>query len=241
MNAFSPSIRTTHGVALAVLLAAAAGPAAASDLSYTYIDFRVLNNSVEATGVQSPIVGQDVMLDTGSGDGISVAGSVALPAGFYLAGAFNSSIIDVDATITSPLAVATVEDEFDLIRSSFGIGYARELAENLDLIVELTYDAAEFDFGSLAGENFDTEDSGAAARVGFRWNPREPFELYATAGNSPVGEVDLTERSFDSAAIVNAGIRWYFFQDLGLGVDYQSGDLSALTISMRFSFGSLPW
>src|SRR5690606_30984695 len=138
MNASSPRQRTTHHFALSVLLAASAGPAAASDLSYTYIDFRVLNNSVDASGIQSPIVGKDVMLDAGDGHGISVAGSLALPSGFYLTGAFNSSIIDVDATITSPLAVETVRDEFDLIRSSFGIGYARELAENFDLIFELT-------------------------------------------------------------------------------------------------------
>lgn len=241
MNAVSPHTRIACRLSLAALLAASAGPALASELSYTYIDFRVLNNSVEASGTQSPIVGQDVMLDAGGGDGISVAGSLALPSGFYLAGSFNSSIIDVDATITSPLAVATVADDFDLIRSSFGVGYSRELSENFDVIFELTYDAAEFDFGSLAGEDFDTEDSGAAARAGFRWNPREPFELYATAGNSPVGEVVLSERRFDSAMVVNTGIRWYFFEDLGLGVDYQSGDLSALTVSMRFGFGDLPW
>lgn len=216
-------------------------PARASDLSYTFVDFRALSNDVEAAGVQSPIAGQSVALDAGEGDGVSVAGSVALPAGFYLAGSFNSSIVDVGATIMSPLTEIAVEDEFDLITSSFGVGWARELAPTFDVIFELTYDTAEFDFGSLAGENFDTEEGGAAARLGFRWNPREPFEIYASAGQSPYGEVLLDERQFDAATVVNAGMRWYFFSDLGLGVDYQSGDLSALTLSMRFSFGNLPW
>lgn len=231
-------IRRLTFAALGTVLA---GPAAASELSYTYIDFRVLGNSTDASGIATPVAGQDVAIETGDGDGISVAGSLALPARFYLTGAFNSSIVDVDATITSPLTVANVQDEVDLITSSFGFGYQYELAPNFDLIGELTYDTGEFDFGSLAGEDFDTEGSGAAARVGFRWNPSEPFELYATAGTSPVGKVDLNARQFDSATIVNAGLRWYFFQDLGLGVDYQSGDLSALTLSMRFSFGSVPW
>jgi hypothetical protein len=227
--------------ALALLGLGSAGQAAASELSYTYVDFRVLGSSVTAAGVDSPVPGQEVMLDAGDGDGISVAGALALPAGFYLTGAFNSSIIDVDATITSPLTQALVQDEFDLITSNFGIGYQRELAENFDLIVELTYDTAELDFGSLAGEDFDTEGSGGAARVGFRWNPTPPFEVYALAGQSPVGKLTLSDRRFESAAVVNAGLRWYFFQDLGLGVDYQSGDLSAVTLSMRFSFGSVPW
>jgi len=228
-------------ISIAAAACMLSGTAAASDLSYTFVDFRVLATSVEAFGVRPATPGQDVALDTGDGDGISVAGSVALPAGFYLTGAFNSSVVDVEATITSPLTVAEVDDEFDLITSSFGIGYRRELRPNFDVTLELTYDTAEFDFGSLAGENFDTEDSGTSARLGFRWNPAEPFELYASAGPSPYGEILLDERRFESATVVNTGIRWYFFPDLGLGVDYQSGDLSALTLSMRFSFGNLPW
>jgi hypothetical protein len=233
-------MKTRHFTIAAVLLLGTV-PATASELSYTYIDFRVLNNSTDAAGVLTPIPGQDVAVVTGDGDGISVAGSLALPAGFYLAGSFNSSIVNVDATITSPLTEAMVEDEFDLISSTFGLGYQRELATNFDLVFELTYETAEFDFGSLAGENFDTEESGVAARAGFRWNPAEAFEMYALAGNSPVGEVHLSERRFDSAPVVNAGVRWYFFEDLGFGFDYQSGDLSALTLSMRFSFGTSPW
>lgn len=226
---------------LAMLGLFAAGSAAASELSYTYVDFRVLNNSLDLQGIDSPVPAQTVALETGDGDGISVAGSLALPANFYLAGAFNSSIVDVSSTISSPLTETMVDDEFDLITSSFGIGYVYPLGENLDVVGELTYDTGELDFGSLAGEDFDTEGSGAAVRIGFRWNPRRPFELYALGGVSPVGEVSLNERRFDSAAVVNAGFRWYFFEDLGFGLDYQSGDLSALTLSMRFSFGSVPW
>jgi len=213
----------------------------ASELSYTYVDFRVLSTSVDATGTQSTTPGQDVTADAGDGDGISVAGAVALPNRFYLVGAYNSSIIDVRAHIESPLAQVDIDDEFDLITSRFGLGYQRELAPNLDLTLEVTHDTGELDFGSLAGENFDVDTSGVGARVGFRWNPREPFELYATAGSVPYGRVMLDERRFDSGTVVNAGLRWYFFPDLGVGLDYQSGDISSVTLSMRFSFGRLPW
>ena len=226
---------------LAALAAATAAPVLASDLSYTYIDFRVLGVSTDASGTATPVPGQTVAVETGDGDGISVAGAVALPGRFYALGSYNSSIVDVSATITSPLTVAMVEDEFDLITTTFGFGYQYEIAENLDVLGELTYESAEFDFGSLAGEDFDFDDGGAAVRVGFRFNPSPPIEMYAMVGTSPVGEVLLDERRFDSATVVNAGMRWYFFPDLGVGLDYQSGDIETLTLSMRFSFGTLPW
>ena len=224
-----------------MLASAVSAGASASELSYTYVDFRVLSTSVDAMGTQSTTPGQDVTAEAGNGDGISVAGAVALPNRFYLAGEFNSSIIDVRAHIESPLAEVDIDDEFDLITSRFGLGYQRELAPNFDLTFEVTYDTGELDFGSLAGENFDVDTSGAGARLGFRWNPREPFELFAAAGPSPYGKIELDERRFDSATVLNAGLRWYFFQDLGVGLDYQSGDASSVTLSMRFSFGRLPW
>lgn len=214
---------------------------AVADLSYTYIDFRVLATDVSATGAASPAPGQQVAAATQEGNGISVAASVELPAGFYLLGAFNNSVIDVRNRITSPLTEVVVDDEFDLVTSSIGFGYRRSLTRTLDVIAELTRDAAEMDFGSLAGENFDTKDSGAAAAVGLRWAPTDPLELYAGAAHRPYGEARLNDRAFDAATLVNAGLRWSFFPDLGVGLDYQSGDLSVVTLSMRFSFGDLPW
>src|SRR5690606_36260462 len=125
------------------LLASVSAGAAASELSYTYVDFRVLSTSVDATGMQSTTPGQDVTANAGEGDGISVAGAVALPNRFYLVGAFSSSIIDVTAHIESPLAAVDIDDEFDLITSRFGLGYQRELAPNFDLTLEVTYDTGE--------------------------------------------------------------------------------------------------
>src|SRR5690606_20214211 len=148
-------------------------------------DFRVLSASVDATGTQSTTPGQDVTAEAGDGDGVSVAGALALPGRFYLVGMFNSSIIDVRARIESPLAPVDIADEFDLMTSRLGPGYQRELAPSLDLTLEVTYDTGELDFGSLAGEDFDIDTSGVGARVGFRWNPREPFELFAAAGPVP--------------------------------------------------------
>ncbi|HEX5421556.1 MAG TPA: hypothetical protein VFY39_16315 [Gammaproteobacteria bacterium] len=224
-----------------VLSAAPAGAAEPSDLGYTYIDFRVIDKGLDATGTQNPIPEQQVQDTARGGSGISVAGSLALPKGLYMAGRFDSSIVDVDTRIVSPLAEQTVADKFDLTESRFSVGYRHPLGPKLDLIGELGYESAQLDFGSLAGENFDTHGTGVAIRAGFRWNPAPAFEVYATGGRSPVGELSLDERRLSPATVVNAGIRWYFFQDLGVGLNYQSGALSALTLSMRFGFGDLPW
>jgi opacity protein-like surface antigen len=228
-------------LSLSFSLALAVPSASAADLSYTFIDFRVVGSNFDGSGEQNPIPEQSVRTEADGGSGISVAGSLALPAGLYATGLYDSSILDVTTTVTSPLATADIADQFDLTSSRFGIGYRHALGAKLDVIAELTYDTAELDFGSLAGEDFDTKGSGATLRAGFRWAPSESFEVYASGGRSPVGRVSLDDRRFESGAVVNAGMRWYFFQDLGVGLDYQSGDLSALTLSMRFGFGDLPW
>jgi hypothetical protein len=233
-------IRTQSMVCGAMFaLACAAGEA--SDLSYTFIDFEVLNQDIGVSGVLVPVPGQSVAVRTNDGDGISVAGGVALPRRFYLTGRFRSSVADVDATITSPLTVVQATDEFDVVTSELAVGYQRELAENFDVIAEIARETADFDFGSFVGENFDTKDSGVGARVGFRWNPQPALEVFASARFSPVGKPMLSERRFDRDTLIATGVRWYFFEDLGLALDYESGEVSTLTLAMRFSFGNLAW
>ena len=125
--------------------------------------------------------------------------------------------------------------------SRAGVGYLFEIGTNFDIVLDLTYDTSEYDFGSIAGENFDTHEAGAGAQVGFRWNPVLPFELYAAGRYSTVGKIDLNRREFDSDTLFNLGLRWYFFEDLGVGVEFESGQVDTITLSMRFSFGNLPW
>jgi hypothetical protein len=213
----------------------------ASELSYTFLDFQALDSTLETTGSQRPVPQQLVGVTTRGGDGIAVAGSLALPRRFYAAGAFRTSIIDIGGVVESPLTRVTVSDTFDLVSSTLGVGYQRELAENFDLIAELSYDSVDYDFGSFAGENFDVSDSGMGGRVGFRWNPAPAFELFAAARHSPVGKVNLSTRQLGSDTSVSTGVRWYFFNDLGVGVDYETGEIETFTFSLRFGFGNLPW
>jgi len=217
------------------------GPAAASDLSYTFMDFQALNATVDAVGLQTPVPLQTVGIMTDSGDGIAVGGSVAAGDHFYIAASYRSSIIDVHAVVSSPLATATVNDDFDLTQTRFALGYLRPLGENLDFVAEASYEAATYDFGSFGGENFDTDDSGLGGQIGFRWNPMRAIELFAFGRYSSIAKSDLSARTLEADSSIDVGVRWFPFDDLGIGVEYESGEIDAAMISMRFSFGNLPW
>jgi hypothetical protein len=234
-------ITRRHTLALLAAAAAAVSSLAAhaSELSYTYVDFQTFSNESALSGVQVPVPGQTVAVRTDDGDGISIGGSVSIAQRFYVGGRFQTSIVDVDAVVTNPFGITTAADNFDLIQSRLAFGYYRELRENFDLTVDIGLESMEYDFGSFAGENFDTRDEGLGVRVGFRWNPRTPLEVSGYAHHSPIGKADLTTGNFDSDTSIGVGAMWYFFRDLGIGLDYTSGEIDSVAFSMRFSFGDL--
>ena len=224
-----------------LVLSGLASISLASDLSYTVLDFQAVSQSVDAAGIQTPVPSQTVAVNTDSGEGVAVAGSLAIGERFYALGTFQTSIVDVNGVITNPLGVTNVTDDFDLLNSRVGAGYIFPLGRDFDVVAELTFDSAEFDFGGFAGEDFDTDDSGVGGKIGFRWNPTEAVEVFSHGRYSSVGKVDLQTRDFDTDTLFTAGLRWYFLEDLGLGVEYESGEIETFTISVRFSFGNLPW
>jgi hypothetical protein len=227
--------------ALWTMLALAPLTVSASELSYTFLDFQRPEVSVDAFGVQSPVPGQTVQINALDGDGIAVAGSLKVGQRFYVGGSYKSSIVDVTGVISNSLVTLNVADTFDLVQTNLAFGYIHPIGDELDLIAELSYDSANYDFGSFAGENFDLDDSGAGGRIGLRWNPARPVELYLFGRYSPVAKPALSERTYEDGTSFSAGVRWYFFENLGAGIEYDSGDIDTTTISMRFSFGNLPW
>jgi len=232
---------TPRGLALPALIAAALPLAAqATDLSYTYLDFQSLDNTVDKTAQQSPLPGQTVKIQASGGKGIGASGSYAFSERFYFGGYYKSSVIDYSGVVTSPLATDHATGTFDLVASNLAIGYMHKFGDRLDVTADIDYESSYYDFGSIAGENFDLKDSGVGARVGLRWNPRKPIELFLTGHYSPVEKADLTNHRYDSGVSVAAGLRWYFFENLGLGIEHESGDVGVTTISMRFNFGNLP-
>lgn len=228
-------------VGLAGVSAALAFPAWGSELAYTFMDFQALDVTTHAVGTQTPVPGQTVNITTRDGDGVAVAGSLAAGKRFYLGGAYRSSIVHLDGKVTSPLTSVAVANTFDLTSTRLAFGYLHPIGEKADLIAEISYDSVTYDFGSLAGENFDVRKSGAGAQVGFRWNPVRALEIYGFGRHLPAGKPKLSALELEPDTIVNAGLRWYFFQGLGVGIDFESGDVKTTTISMRFNFGNLPW
>jgi hypothetical protein len=215
--------------------------ASASDLSYTFLDFSRPKTSVRESGVQTPVAGQTVRINTHGGNGIAMGGSVAIGRRFYLGGSYKSSLVDVTGVVSNPLVTVNVADTFDLVVTTLAFGYIKPIGEELDLIAEVSYDSTNYDFGSFAGENFDSDDSGAGARVGLRWNPAVPVELYGFARYSPVAKALLSQRTYETGTSASIGVRWYFFENLGVGLEHENGDVDTTTISMRFSFGNLQW
>jgi len=213
----------------------------ASNLSYTFLDFQYIQQDLAIAGTQStPGTGQTTNIVSEDGDGISVSGSVAIGDRFYVTGLFQSAIIDSVGEIVNPLGTTMVTDDFDLVSARFAFGYLWQLGDNFDVLFEVSFDSANYDFGSLAGEDFDSDGSGAGAGIGFRWNPVESFELRALGRTSSVAKVNLNTREFDSGSFFSTGIRWYFFEDLAIGLDFESGEVDTATFSLRFSFGRLP-
>lgn len=227
--------------AFCAMLALAPFTASASELSYTFLDFQRPDVSVDAKGVQTPVPGQIVQIDALDGEGIAVAGSLAIGRRFYAGGSYRSSIVDVTGVVSNPFVTINVADTFDLVQTNLVFGYIRPIGDDLDFVAELSYDSANYDFGSFAGENFDIDDAGAGARIGMRWNPARPVELYLFGRYSPVAKAVLSERAYEDGTSFTAGVRWYFWENLGAGIEYDSGDVDTTTISMRFSFGNLPW
>jgi hypothetical protein len=232
---------TIKKFALWTVLAVPPCTASASELSYTFLDFQRPSVSVDARGVQTPVPGQSVTINALDGDGIAVAGSLAVGQRFYAGGSYKSSVVDVTGVISNPFVTLNVADTFDLVQTNLVFGYILPIGDELDFVAELSYDTANYDFGSFAGENFDIDESGAGGRIGMRWNPVLPVELYLFGRYSPVAKASLSEGAYEAGSSVTAGLRWYFFENLGAGIEYDSGDIDTTTISMRFSFGNLPW
>ena len=63
--------------------------------------------------------------------------------------------------------------------------------DRTDLFAEVTYDSTDFDFGSFAGENFDTDLQEVGGALGFRTMIGDHFELKVQGRYSAVGDVDL--------------------------------------------------
>src|SRR5688572_11531401 len=151
--------RRYRGVLLGALVLGCSA-AQASELSYTFVDFGAIAVDSSLTGTKQPTATQRVDVASADGDGLSVAGSLAIGRRFFVAGGYQSSVVDATARIVSPLASAESSGNYDLAMSRVALGYVQPIGSNFDVVLEVSYDSVEYDFGSFAGETFDVDDAG---------------------------------------------------------------------------------
>ena len=224
----------TAGNRLFIMLLLGAMPlsAGAQELSYAWFDIAYVAQDIGKSGLQGDAV-QNVALDAEDGDGIRFRGSVGLFSNFYLFGDFTSSNIDDSAIVTNPQGSFPATDEFDVTRLRGGVGYSYPLNVTNHVVAELSYDSIDFDFGSFSGEDFDVDDKGVGARIGWRSQLAPKFEVGAHARYTSVGDVDLTSREFDSDALLGASAAWTPIRAFSIIADYEAGAIDTWAIGFR--------
>lgn len=224
----------TAGNRFFITLLASALPlaAGAQELSYAWFDIAYVAQDIGKSGLQGDEV-QNVALNTDDGDGVRFRGNVGLFNNFYLFGDFTSSNIDDSAIVTNPQGSFPATDEFDVSTLRGGVGYSYPLNVTNHVVAELSYERLEFDFGSFSGEDFDAEDTGVGARIGWRNRLAPKFEVGAHARYTSVGDVDLTNGDFDSDVLVGLGAAWTPIRAFSIVADYEAGAIDTWGIGFR--------
>jgi hypothetical protein len=212
-----------------------AGTAGAQEVRYSWLDLSFMGQDVgglEGTQ-QTPIVDQFVDVNAQDGDGVRFRGSYALGDSFYFFGDYGSTDIDVDALVTNDQGTFPASDEFDLTTIRGGFGYHYGIGFSTDIYAEISFDSVDYDFGSFAGESFDTDATDAGAALGIRHMLNDDWELRASGRYSSQAAVDLNTLEFDSGAFFGVGFSWEIVRGLALIGDYETGDVDSWSIGFR--------
>ena len=193
-----------------------------------------MSQSVSETATQqTPVAGQFVDIETNDGEGIRFRGSLGTWNNFYAFVFYGSTDADVAAVVTNPGGVFPAEDEFDLTHVRGGVGVRWPIRYNIDIYGELSYDSIDFDFGSFAGEDFDTDDQDIGGALGVRAMVNDDLELRAYARYSNHENADLTTGEFDTGTLFGVGFGWQLVRGFSIVGDYESGEYAHWAIGFR--------
>lgn len=211
------------------------GTASAQEVRYSWLDLSFISQDVGGLeGTQeTPIFDQTVDVIAQDGDGVRFRGSYALGKSFYFFGEYGSTDIDVAAIVTNDQGSFPATDEFDLTTIRGGFGYHYGVGFSTDLYGEISYDSVDYDFGSFAGENFDTDAKDVGAALGIRHMLNDNWEVRASGRYSSQAAVDLNTLEFDSGAFFGVGFSWEIVRGLALIGDYETGDVDSWSIGFR--------
>jgi hypothetical protein len=209
----------------------------AQDLRYAWLDMSFMAQNAEVTGTAlTPVVGQFVDVSTTDGKGIRFRGSAGTWHNLYAFIDYASTDIDVAATVTNPAGEEFFDaDEFDFtnIRGGLGIRFPTGWGPATDIFAEITYDVTDMDFGSFAGEDFDTTNKDVGGALGIRAMLNDNWQVHAYGRHTPNGEVDLNTGEFDAASVFGVGFGWQIVRGFSLVADYESGEFSYWAIGFR--------
>ena len=226
------SIYAKLGVAL--LLTVVSSATVAQDLRYSWFEISYTGQDVDRDGTFADLViGQTVDISGQDGSGIRFRGSVGTWNNLFAFVDFSSTDIDVDAVVNNALGQFTASDEFDFTTVRGGVGLRWPLNPKTDIYGAVSFDSTDFDFGSFAGENFDTDDKDVGFTLGIRTMVQDHIELRAHARHSGVGDVDLNAGEFDSDTLFSVGFGYELIRGLSITGDYESGEFSNWNIGFR--------
>ena len=221
-------------VAVLLLVTASTG-ALAQDVRYSWFEVSFVQQEIGQQGsMPSPVPGQTVDIDATDGHGIKFRASFGTWRNLFAFVDFNSSDINVDALVTNPGGEEFEgTDEFDYTAIRGGVGVKWSMTERADIYGAVTYDSADFDFGSFAGEDFDTGDKDVGAEVGYRSMIGDKLEIRLRARYSNVGAVDLSTGVLDSDTLFGVGFGYELVRGLSVIGDYEAGEFSSWNIGFR--------
>lgn len=221
-------------IVAAVLLMAASSPALAQDVRYSWFEISYVGQDVDRSGSFTDIaLGQTVDVSASDGNGIKFRGSVGTWNNLFAFIDYSSSDIDVSALVSNAQGQFPAEDEFDFTTVRGGIGYKWSLTPKIDIFGALSYDSTDFDFGSFAGEEFDTDDQDIGITLGVRSMLTDEIELRAHARHTGVGDVDLNTGILDSDTLFGVGFGYELVRGLSITGDYESGEFSSWNVGFR--------
>ena len=219
----------------ALVLLTASSPALAQDIRYSwfeisYVGGQDIDRDASFTDI---VLDQTVDVSGLDGDGIKFRGSVGTWKNLFAFMDYSSSDIDVAALVSNAQGQFPAEDEFDFTTVRAGVGIKWSLTPKIDIYGALSYDSTDFDFGSFAGENFDTDDQDVGATLGVRFMLIDEIELRAHARHTGVGDVDLNTGILDSDTLIGVGFGYELVRGLSITGDFESGEFSNWNIGFR--------
>jgi len=221
-------------VVAVLLLLVCSSATLAQDVRYSWFEISYVQQDIGKDGsMTDELLGQTVTISSTDGNGIKFRGSLGTWRNLFAFVDFNSSDLIVDVTVSNSQGQVSVTDEFDFTAVRGGVGVKWSLTHKTDIYAAVSYDSTDLDFGSFAGENFDTGEKDVGAQVGVRSIFGDKLELRANVRYSGVGDVNLTTGIWDSDTLFGVGFGYELIRGLSITGDYESGQFNSWNIGFR--------